>query len=364
MRILFAAFVLAAALLLSVGAGASRTAFPGKNGRIVFNDRSGNLELVNADGTGVVRLARTYTNDTYVGAAWSPDGKQIAYSGFKSNDPDIFTINPDGSNQREVTFSRGIDTDPTWSPDGTRIAFETSRNGNTDIYAVNAEGGGGSTQLTSSSLGERDPSWSHTNKIAYTVMAADRQSSDIWVMNADGSGKTQLTSAPNYSENPNWSPDGNWIVFVSDRASKDSRKLYVMNADGSSPTRLIADSLGFTYQMVPDWQPITKPDPCTILGTINDDHLVGTSGNDVICGLGGNDLISGGGGNDTLIGGAGNDQLNGGAGHDTLLGGAGNDWLNSKDGTADVVNGGPGIDRGLVDPGVDKLISVEKYNKK
>ena len=182
-------------------------------------------------------------------------------------------------------------------------------------------------------------------------------------MHADGSGVSQLTDTGALDALAAFSPDGTKIVFVSDRAAKDSRKLFVMNADGSAQTRLISAS-GYTYQMVPDWQPVSKPDPCTIRGTINDDHLVGTPGNDVICGLGGNDVVSAGAGNDRLDGGAGNDQLNGGPGRDTLLGGAGNDWLNSKDGAADVANGGPGADRGLVDPGVDRVISVEKHNRK
>ena len=163
------------AAVLTLEAGAARTGFPGKNGRIVFNDQSGNLVLVNPDGTGLVRLARTFTNDTYIGAAFSPDGTKIAYSGFKSNDPDIFTIRPDGSDQREVTFSRGIDTDPTWSGDGSKIAYETNRNGNADVYSVNAAGGS-STQLTSSPLDEQDPSWSKTDRIAYTVRSADGSS--------------------------------------------------------------------------------------------------------------------------------------------------------------------------------------------
>ena len=152
-------------------------------------------------------------------------------------------------------------------------------------------------------------------------------------------------------------------MFVSDRAAKDSRKLFVMNADGSSPTRLMNVS-GWTYQMIPDWQPISKADPCTIHGTIAADHLVGTSKADVICGLGGNDVIAGLAGNDRIDGGAGNDQINGGPGKDTLIGGAGNDWFNAKDGAVDHVNGGPGADRAIVDPKLDVLTSVEKHNKK
>jgi hypothetical protein len=47
-----------------------------------------------------------------------------------------------------------------------------------------------------------------------------------------------------------------------------------------------------------------------------------------------------------------------------LIGGTGNDWFNAKDGVADRGNGGAGTDRVLVDPRLDKLTSVEKYNKK
>ncbi len=393
--------------VLALEASATRSAFPGKNGRIVFNDQTGALVLVNPDGTGLVRLAKTGTPDQYIGASFSPDGTRIAYSKV-GNDADIYTIRPDGSDQREVTFSRGIDIDPTWSGDGSQIAFETNRNGNWDVYAVNADGSS-PVQLTSSPLNEEDPAWSRSGKIAYTVESVAGSKRDIWVMNADGSGKTQLTNAPNFSENPNWSPDGQWIVFesdraekgnldiykmhpdgsgltqltnspaldalaafspdgqkivfVSDRAAKDSRKLFVMTADGGAQTRLIKVS-GFSFQMVPDWQPISANDPCTIRGTIGDDRLVGTPARDVICGLAGNDSITGLGGNDRIDGGPGNDQINGGPGSDTLIGGTGNDSFIAKDHTLDLLNGGPGTDRALIDAGVDRVTSVEKHNKK
>jgi len=63
------ALVLVGTAVLAVEAGASRSAFPGKNGRIVFNDQTGSLVLVNPDGTGLVRLARTGTPDQYIGGA-------------------------------------------------------------------------------------------------------------------------------------------------------------------------------------------------------------------------------------------------------------------------------------------------------
>src|SRR5262245_43519625 len=103
--------VCAAAVALSVLAGsaavashASRSAFPGRlNGRIVFNDQNGALNLVNPDGSGVVRLANTEASDVTIGASWSPDGKLIAYG--KPNGPgaDIYVISQDASGQREIT---------------------------------------------------------------------------------------------------------------------------------------------------------------------------------------------------------------------------------------------------------------------
>ncbi len=140
------------------GGHAAHMAFPGVNGRIVFNDQNGALNLVNPDGTGVVPLAATNASDVFIGAAWSPDGTLIAYSKAGNTAADIFVIAPDASGEREITFSRGNDIDPTWSGDGTRIAFETNRNGSSDIYSVASADGSDPQQLTSSPLNELDRS--------------------------------------------------------------------------------------------------------------------------------------------------------------------------------------------------------------
>src|SRR3954463_1313767 len=107
-----AALACGVAAFASTGTHAARAAFAGSNGRIVFNDQNGALNLVNPDGTGVVRLAATNAADVSIGASWSPDGTRIAYS-KNASDADIFVIAPDSSGERELTFSRGRDIDPT-----------------------------------------------------------------------------------------------------------------------------------------------------------------------------------------------------------------------------------------------------------
>jgi len=116
---------------------------------------------------------------------------------------------------------------------------------------------------------------------------------------------------------------------------------------------------------------------CTIVGTPGPDLLFGTPRRDVICGLGGNDvldgnsgndvlkggpgsdLLNGGDGNDVLFGGLGNDKLQGDHGRDAIYGGAGNDTFFAWDGFADMLNGGPGIDRAFHDK-LDRVYGVER----
>jgi WD40-like Beta Propeller Repeat len=278
----------------------SAGAFPGTNGLIAFNS-DGSVYVVKPGGGGLRQIAQTGISDGYPGVSFSPDGKLIAFSGLSATDPDIYTIRPDGSGRRPLTFSRGVDADPTWSGDGRRIAFETDRNGTIDIYSVDSRGRS-PQQLTKGALDEHDPAWSPKgDRIAFTVTSRDELSRQIWVMNGDGGNPVQLTTTANFSENPNWSPDGTRIVFdsdraekgdleiysmkadgtdvrrltdnpaldalpayspdgkkivfVSDRLQKDSRRLFVMQANGAKPTRVIAGDTP-NFQMVPDWQPL------------------------------------------------------------------------------------------------------------
>jgi Big-like domain-containing protein/hemolysin type calcium-binding protein/calcineurin-like phosphoesterase family protein len=108
--------------------------------------------------------------------------------------------------------------------------------------------------------------------------------------------------------------------------------------------------------------------PDTILGGGGPDRLDGGPGNDVLrAGPGidtaagglGNDDIDGSDGADRIDGGLGRDRLRGGLGRDRIAGGAGPDAINVVDHGPDLVNGGAGVDRALVDRAGDRLTGVE-----
>jgi hypothetical protein len=109
------------------------------------------------------------------------------------------------------------------------------------------------------------------------------------------------------------------------------------------------------------------------LGLLADDGEVGEGDNartdiEVVIGGSGNDFIRttsgrsvaffGGAGNDTLIGGSGEDYFDGGDGIDEMFGQGNADFFAARDGLADVIDGGGGLDDGLFDDGVDVLTNV------
>src|SRR4029077_17440361 len=59
--------------------------------------------------------------------SWSPDGKQLVFTGYDGGLSDLYMVNADGSNFHRLTNDKYADLQPSWSPDGKTIAFTTDR---------------------------------------------------------------------------------------------------------------------------------------------------------------------------------------------------------------------------------------------
>ena len=68
--------------------------------------------------------------------SWSPDGKQLVFTGYDGGLSDLFTVNRDGSDLRRLTSDKFGDLHPVWSPDGKTIAFATDRGPRTDFKTL------------------------------------------------------------------------------------------------------------------------------------------------------------------------------------------------------------------------------------
>ena len=235
----------------------------GDSSRIVFaTDRHGpdpvgdhgnpEIYIMNPDGSDQRRLTNEKSADNT--PVLSPDGSRIAFASQRGGGGfDIFVMNADGTDQRRLTdFTKlGIGAvNPSWSPDGKRVLFR-SRVKRLDIYVINLDGTG-LVKLTDEPRGVVMPAWSPDGrKIAFGSLRHGEP--EIYTMNADGSGHTRLTFNTSRDNRPAWSPDSRRIAFHSDRDGE--MEIYVMNADGSEQRRLTTNP---TEDGHPSWSPDGK----------------------------------------------------------------------------------------------------------
>jgi TolB protein len=197
------------------------------------------LWVMRADGSGKLRLAENATEPS-----WSPDGSRLAY--VKQDLPliQVRVINVDGTG--DVALTNRTSFQPAWSPDGSRIAFVTL--GDKQMFLVNPDGTG-EVSVTPPGTEDDGPAWSPDGtRIAFHT-GLPGSDSDIAVMNADGTGRVNLTNRAGFDLSPAWSPDGRRIAYH--RSDLADSEIYIMNADGSSKTNL--SKRPTTSESTPAW---------------------------------------------------------------------------------------------------------------
>jgi Tol biopolymer transport system component len=258
--LLIAACTGSVALLLGQGTPPAQATFPGPNGKIawakfiVAGFLVENWEIFGMDPEGSNQVDLSNNQGINHAPDWSHDGTKIAFSGSGSDactcaNIDIYTMNADGSGQTRLTTDTSHDLDPVWSPDGKKIAFDSDRGDvTTNIWVMNADGSS-QTNVSNGPQYDNEPDWSPDGtKIAFTSYRDGN--AEIYVMDADGSNQTNISSNGAFDQAPSWSPDGSRLGFVSDRDGNS--EIYVMNADGSNPTNLSNNS---AFEYGPSWSP-------------------------------------------------------------------------------------------------------------
>jgi len=143
----------------------------------------------------------------------------------------IYTITPDGRNQKQLTTGKPGNFFPAWSADGEKLAFVSTRNQKREIWIIDSSGKN-ERLITSGFL----PAWSPDGRqLAFTRPDAKRRR-QIWIIGVDGRGEQQLTSE-GLNHCPTWSPKGDKIAYWSGDA-RGFGQVWVMGSDGTHPKQL------------------------------------------------------------------------------------------------------------------------------
>ncbi len=175
-----------------------------------------------------------------LGSLISACGKEadtrIVFESDRDGNPQIYTMNADGSEVTRLTNKGG--SDPTWSPDKKQIAYACPGG-----FCIMNSDGSQQTLIPNVPSGAWEPTWSGDGKwIAFT------SDYEIYKIKFDGSGLTNLTNNPAADYHPSFSPDGTRVTFVSEREN-NTVEIYTMNADGTNPERLTHSG----FATMPSW---------------------------------------------------------------------------------------------------------------
>jgi len=234
-----------ALLFLAAGCAKDDSSEPEPTPTVPHEERFGiyELDLSSQDVTMIATSAQKYS---YL--QLSRGGDRFVFSqkmdGSTDQHEEICVIRVDGSGFQRLTTNSIWDLYPVWGPGDSLIAFLSWRETGLDLYVMNSDGGN-VRELYDSGSHDADPSWG-SNRIAYT------QNSQVWTIKDDGTDPVQLTDPPRAGEwgnanlpfgdyDPRWSPDASKVVFdrlEDDESPHGNYNFFVINADGSGETRL------------------------------------------------------------------------------------------------------------------------------
>ena len=204
--------------------GTSMSVTSSPDGRTLAVDLQGGLWTLPATGGVATRITDVF-NDARQ-PAWSPDGKWIAFFGYRDGGYDLWAVAPDGSGQHKLTWGPYDDREPAWSHDGARMAFSSDR-GNPlgssyNIWVLDVATGD-MRQLTTHAAEDSMPSWSPDDReIAFASTRENERS--VWAVNVATGAERRVSTAEGRVDAPAWGTGGQ-IVYHTIRGQTSALEL-------------------------------------------------------------------------------------------------------------------------------------------
>ena len=185
------------------------------------------------------------------GLTWTPDGK-IVYTSMASGNLDLWIMNADGTNQKQLTTDPQFDSSPLVSPDGRYVVFNSMRGPLPSVWRMNIDGSN-VKQLTDKEdyLLAITPD---SKSIFFTSWRTTKMS--LWRMSMDGGEPVQISNL--FITGGSISPDGKWMACRYRNEDPNSpAKIIILPVEGGPPTKSI-EVPGSTSGFSPGWFPDGK----------------------------------------------------------------------------------------------------------
>ena len=219
---------------------------PSSNAQVI-----GQRYLGSIDDAGARKVAHEFAADIIARfGGQSMFGTHIYFTSDRTGHKEIWMMDPDGKNQKQITHYNSISMEGTPSPDGTKIAFTSYARGTPGIFVFSVDPARDLRFYNQSASVNSSPSFTPDGKQIVYSSAAGR-CCRIFIANLDGTGFRPITSLASIDSEPKVNPKtGNEIAFVSGRSGPE--QVYRMNMDGTDIERL-TDGTGEAAN--PSWNP-------------------------------------------------------------------------------------------------------------
>jgi TolB protein len=211
------------------------------------------FDIYVANMKGKVKKRLTNTPGYDAEATVSPDGKSIVFTSTRNGDLDLYIMDINGKNVRQITNELGYDGGAFFSPDSKKLVFRASRfqneeerteykenlkknlvaPTNMEIFTINVDG----TDLKQiTKLGKANWAPYFTPKGDKIIFASNHHSQrgydfQLYLINIDGSNITKITTESNFNAFPMFSYDGKKLIFSSNRNNGGTRDTNLFLAD-------------------------------------------------------------------------------------------------------------------------------------
>lgn len=183
--------------------------------RIFFvSDRTGAREIWSMDYDGSNQKQMTFYKSLAIMPAISPDGARLAFTNFAKGTPRITLISTETG--RSLPFynqEASLNTTPSFSPDGKQLYYASSASGYAQIYVANIDGSG-LRRISNSHAIEVEPKVNPKTGNDLVFVSGRSGPQQIYRMNSEGADVERLTNGEGEASNPAWHPDGQHILFA------------------------------------------------------------------------------------------------------------------------------------------------------